>query len=246
MLELEHHPPRALGRLEGEASDLPSRGSRSMRSILSSFFTRDCAWRARVPARKRSTKRSRRAISACWRSIARPSASSREAFSLRQACQVPLKKRLRPASSSSTAVPTASRNQRSWATSTTAASSDCRWLSSHSSEAMSRWLVGSSSSSRSGSPASARASDARVSSPPENVRRLRSRASSRKPSPCRVALTASRQLAAGVLQPGLSRGVRVERRGVRRAVGHPGPRARSGAPRVRAGPCSPTARSRAG
>ena len=34
---------------------------------------------------------------------------------------------------------------------------------------MSRWLVGSSSSSRSGSAASARASEARVSWPPENV-----------------------------------------------------------------------------
>ena len=41
--------------------------------------------------------------------------------------------------------------------------------SSHSRLATSRWFVGSSSSSRSGSPPSARASDARVSSPPENV-----------------------------------------------------------------------------
>ena len=97
-----------------------------MRSIFSSFFTRACAWRARVPARKRSTNRSRRSISASCFSIARPSASSRDAFSLRQACQVPLKKRARPASSSSTEVPTASRNQRSWATSTTAASRLCR------------------------------------------------------------------------------------------------------------------------
>ena len=71
---------------------MPSRGSRVTRSILSSFFARDCAWRARVPARKRVTKRSSRSISSCWRSIARPSASSRAAFSLRQACQVPLKK----------------------------------------------------------------------------------------------------------------------------------------------------------
>ena len=47
-----------------------------------------------------------------------------------------------------------------------------RRCSSHSSESMSRWLVGSSRSSRSGSPASARASDPRVSSPPENVREL--------------------------------------------------------------------------
>ena len=161
--------PERSGGLKRSRARLPSRGSRVTRSILSSFFARDCAWRARVPARKRSTKRSSRSISASCCSIARPSASSRAAFSLRQACQVPLKKRARPASSSSTAVPTASRNQRSWATSTTAASSVCRCPSSHSSDSMSRWLVGSSSSSRSGSPASARASDARVSSPPENV-----------------------------------------------------------------------------
>ena len=63
-----------------------------------------------------------RAISACCFSIARPSWISRAAASRRQACQEPGKKRVRPASISSTEVPTASRNQRSWATSTTAAS----------------------------------------------------------------------------------------------------------------------------
>ena len=113
---------------------------------------------------------------------------------------VPGKKRERPASSSSTAVPTASRNQRSWATSTIAASSDCSVFSSHSSDSMSRWFVGSSSSSRSGSPASARASDARVSSPPENVFSERSRLSSsrsrgRAPSPSRGRARSSRRRA---------------------------------------------------
>ena len=185
--------PERSGGLNAKPSDLPSRGSRVTRSILSSLLARDCAWRARVPARKRVTKRSSRSISSCWRSIARPRASSRAAFSLRHACQVPLKNFARPASSSSTDVPTASRNQRSWATSTTAASSVCRCASSHSSDSMSRWLVGSSSSSRSGSPASARASEARVSSPPENVASERSRSPSRKPRPCSVALMPSRQ-----------------------------------------------------
>ncbi len=75
----------------------------------------------------------------------------------------------RPPSSSSTAVVTDSRNQRSCATSTTAASSVVSSRSSHSRLSTSRWFVGSSSSSRSGSPASARPSEARVSSPPENV-----------------------------------------------------------------------------
>ena len=66
-------------------------------------------------------------------------------------------------------MPTASRNQRSWATRTIAASSPTSVCSSHSSDSMSRWFVGSSSSSRSGCAASARASEARVSWPPENV-----------------------------------------------------------------------------
>ena len=74
-----------------------------------------------------------------------------------------------PLSSSSTAVVTASRNQRSCATRITAASIVRSISSSHSSDSMSRWFVGSSSSRRSGWEASARASDARVSSPPENV-----------------------------------------------------------------------------
>ena len=94
--------------------------------------------------------RSIRSISACCFSIALPSAISRAACSRRQSCQVPLKKRARPASSSSTAVPTASRNQRSWATRMTAASRASSVSSSHSSDSMSRWFVGSSSSSRSG------------------------------------------------------------------------------------------------
>ncbi len=87
---------------------------------------------------------------------------------------------------------------------------------------MSRWLVGSSSSSRSGAPASARPSDARVSSPPENVASGRSRSSSsRNPRPCSVASARSRQrVAAGVLEPGLRLGVAAERRLVVSAVGH--------------------------
>ena len=52
--------------------------------------------------------------------------------------------------------------------------------SSHSIVSMSRWFVGSSSSSRSGWEASARASEARVSSPPENVASGRSRSASRE------------------------------------------------------------------
>ena len=130
---------------------------------------------------------------ACCFSIARPSAISRAAASRRHCAHVPGKKRPRPASSSSTDVPTVSRNQRSCATMTIAVSSVSRVCSSHSSDSMSRWFVGSSSRSRSGWEPSARASDARVSWPPENVLSWRSRSSSVKPRPRTMPAARSRQ-----------------------------------------------------
>ena len=73
VLDLEHHAARLRsGGLNAKPSALPSRGSRPTRSILSSRFWRDCACRARVPARKRVTKRSSARSPASWRSIARP------------------------------------------------------------------------------------------------------------------------------------------------------------------------------
>ena len=62
----------------------------------------------------------RSAVFAAW--------AARAAFSSRQTCHGPGKKSERPASSSSTPVVTASRNQRSCATRITAASSDCELL----------------------------------------------------------------------------------------------------------------------
>src|SRR6185437_11873481 len=59
---------------------------------------------------------------------------------------------------------------------------------------MSRWFVGSSSSSTSAPVASARASDARVSWPPEKVSSLRSRSASRKPRPCAIVVARERCL----------------------------------------------------
>ena len=104
----------------------------------------------------------------------------------------------------------------------TAASSAFRCASSHSSEAMSRWLVGSSSSSRSGSPASARPSDARVSSPPEKVSSLRSSTDvvlEAEPVQRRERPLAP-GVAAGVLERGLRVGVGGQRRLLVVAVGH--------------------------
>ena len=95
-------------------------------------------------------------MSTSWRATALPAAIARAAFSRRHSCHGPRKKSDLPPSSSSTAVATASRNQRSWATRITAASSDVSVSSSHSRLRTSRWFVGSSSSRRSGSPASAR------------------------------------------------------------------------------------------
>ena len=102
----------------------PSRGSRSIRSILLELLERATApGGSASPARKRSRSapgaRSRPA-GARWRARAparaRPAPCARRARARRRSAP-------RPASSSSTAVPTASRNQRSWATRTTAASS---------------------------------------------------------------------------------------------------------------------------
>ena len=194
-------------------------------------------------------KRSMRAISACWESIALPSAISRAACSRRQWCQVPAKKRERAgraSDSSSTAVPTASRNQRSWATSTTAASSSTSVCSSHSSDSMSRWLVGSSSSSTSAPVASARASEARVSSPPEKVSSGRLEVLVAKAEAVRHRGRAiAPQVAAARLEPRLRAGVAAERRLVARRPRHRCPRARAARPRSRAPRRSPTARSRA-
>ena len=55
--------------------------------------------------------------------------------------------------------------------------------SSHSTASRSRWFVGSSSSSTSGCDTSARASEARVSSPPEKPDSGRGRCSSEMPRP---------------------------------------------------------------
>ena len=86
---------------------------------------------------------------------------------------------------------------------------------------MSRWLVGSSRSSRSGSPASARASEARVSSPPEKVDRLRSSCSSENPSPCSgPERTVAPVPATRVLQPALGARVAVEQGAVVGALRH--------------------------
>src|SRR5436190_188020 len=74
--------------------------------------------------RNRSTNRSSRAMSPWARSTSFCACSIRAAFSRRHACHGPGKNVPRPASSSSVAVVTASRNQRSWATRITAASSE--------------------------------------------------------------------------------------------------------------------------
>ena len=142
-------------------------------------------------------------------------------------------------------MPTASRNQRSCATRTTAASSDCRCASNHSSDVMSRWLVGSSSSSRSGSPASARANEARVSSPPEKVSRDAIQVLVAEPEPVQGRVHAPR---ASCTRPRARAGSararrrRTSRRRRPRPSRPPAPRAPPPGP---AAPCTRPARSRA-
>ena len=81
--------------------------------------------------------------------------------------------------------------------------------------------MGSSSSSRSGCPASARASEARVSSPPEKDSRPRSRSASVKPRPRRTLVSVvAPAVAARVLEPSLRLAVAAERLGSVVARGH--------------------------
>ncbi len=112
---------------------------------------------------------------------------------------------------------------------------------------MSRWLVGSSSSRRSGSPVSARASEARVSSPPEKVESLRSRSSLAEAQPAQgheraiAPAVAAAQLEAS---PGPGR-----RRPAWRRRGRPRPWPARGGPARPPAPRPPSprrARSRAG
>ena len=111
---------------------------------------------------------------------------------------------------------------------------------------MSRWLVGSSSSSRSGSPASARASEARVSSPPEKVDSVRSSCSVGEAEPVQGPERAVAPVpAARVLEPPLRARVPVEQRAVVRPLGHLALERGAAPPRARRGSCTPTGRSRA-
>ena len=156
------------------------------------------------------------------RSAALVAACRRDAFSRRHACQGPEKYVERPAfelehRGSRPPRGTSGRGRRA----RSPASSDCSSRSSHSRLSTSRWFVGSSSSSRSGSPPSARASDARVSSPPENVSSWRSRSLVREAEPahdggCALAPV----VAAGVLEPRLRLAVAANRRLVVVARGH--------------------------
>ena len=212
-LELQHHAPAAPARLELEPRR-PARARVLLEALHLGELLHPCLGLARARPGAEAGHEPLHALDLRLLALdARPSASSRAARSLRHACQGPAKKRDRPPSSSSTAVPTASRNQRSCATSTIAASAAVSCSSSHSSDATSRWLVGSSSSSRSGSPASVRASDPRVSSPPEKVLQRpveivvgEPEAADHRHRP------AAPVIAAGVLQPRLGGRVLVEGR----------------------------------
>ena len=152
----------------------------------------------------------------------------------------------RPRSSSSTAVVTASRNQRSCATRMTAASIVFSIPSSHSSDSMSRWFVGSSSSRMSGCDGErARERGARQLAAGEGLQRpVEVGVGEPEPAHDRGGAVAP-VVAAGVLEPRLRRrssGAASSRRGRR----PPSPaRARAAPPRRRPGRRCPAARSRA-
>ena len=128
------------------------------------------AWRS-APAARAAARRAPCARS-CWRRSSR-AASLAVALGAGQhvgrvAALVLVDRRRRPPPRC--AVQTASRNQRSWVTTSIAPSRAARWPASQAIASTSRWLVGSSSSSRSGWSSSTRASAIRRRSPPDSAR----------------------------------------------------------------------------
>ena len=189
--ELEPERATLLRQRRAARPRLPAAASRAARSRVSfacACFAFDFLYR------NRATNRSSRSMS----SLTRPDGASRRptlAPPSRVATRATARRRRTgagrraPAPPSSRPRGTSGRVRRGSPPASRPASS----RSSHSRLCTSRWFVGSSSSSRSGSPASARASDARVSSPPENVSSGRSSSASRNPSPRSTEAARSRQ-----------------------------------------------------
>ena len=230
-LGLDDGPPaaRRLEELESERARAPRQERDLVRAAARSCSSRPicvsfaCACFAlSFFARNRSTKRSSRAMSAstrstsfCACSIARrllaPPGVPRPGEERRRGRRRPRASRSSPPRGTSGRARRGSRRRRAI----------CSSRSSHSRLATSRWFVGSSRSSRSGSPPSARASEARVSSPPEKVRSGRSRSLVGEAEPAHDRGRAvAPAVAAGVLEARLRLGVAVERRLVVRAAGH--------------------------
>ena len=235
--QLEDHAAAALRRVELE------RQRRAVARValdaldLRERFTRDCAWRALVAfAPKRSTKRSSRAISACWlarspgraRSRARPARCARRARCRRRSASGRPRARARRCRRPRG---TSGRGRRARSP-RRAPTSVC---SSHSSDSMSRWLVGSSSSSRSAAGGErARERRARQLAAGEAVEAaVEILLGEAQPARHRGRAVAP-QVAAVRLELGLRARVAVERRLVGRAVGHPPLERRQLAPRSRA------------
>ena len=149
-----------------------------------SAFSRDCACRALVAlARKRSTNSWMWARCSAMRSAARACWAARSVRMRTKASNPPGVRLILPRSRCAMACTQWSSRSRSWETTSAAPGNRCSQDSSHSVASRSRWLVGSSSSSRSGSRNSAEASATRIRQPPENELTGRACAAASNPSP---------------------------------------------------------------
>ena len=123
----------------------------------------------------------------CRRDSEAAACRSRSARAKTQSLYPPSNCSTRPSTTSQVWVATVSRNHRSWVTTTRAEDRARRWSASHCTPSTSRWLVGSSRTSRSRSWTSAAARETRRRSPPDRSSTAVSRPRSWMPIPSSTA-----------------------------------------------------------
>ena len=140
-------------------------GSSAIRALAASI--RNCGFDVRAGGPRRSQASSLRSRF-CLRSSVAEAMRARSALASTYAAYPPSYACTSPSATSHVVSQTASRNHRSWVTATSAPRRAARWRASQSTPSTSRWLVGSSSSRRSGSSTRSFASATRLRSPPDS------------------------------------------------------------------------------
>ncbi len=183
--ESSRRSPRVRSTSSTSTTSLPSRwvakrcsssrsrgsGSSSISALAASIRNFGLEVRAGAPRRSQASSLRMRfcrrdSLAAAWR--------CRSALASTKAAYPPSYTSTTPSCTSQVVVHTASRNHRSWVTTTRANGRRARWRASQSTASTSRWLVGSSRTTRSCSPSSRRASEQRRRSPPDRPSTSRS------------------------------------------------------------------------